>query len=79
MPNSPNGLDLRGDLRARYADVVTPTAWDVLTALAPLDLERKAVMEARIARPRHDVGRRGLCRRSRGACEVGRCDWAQPQ
>lgn len=43
-------LQIRGSLARDYADVYTPAALDALTALAPLDADRKALMTARIAR-----------------------------
>jgi malate synthase len=43
-------LQVRSGPAREYADVLTKTALDVLAALAPLDADRKAVMEARIAR-----------------------------
>ena len=48
MPSRP--LEIRGTLETSYADVFTPEALSVLVALAPLDADRKAVMNARIAR-----------------------------
>src|SRR5687767_9783577 len=43
-------LQIRAGLEREYADVLTTTALDALGALAPLDADRRAVMEARIAR-----------------------------
>ncbi len=43
-------LDIRAGLDAAYPDVFTPEALAALEALAPLDVERRAVMQARIAR-----------------------------
>jgi len=43
-------FEIRGHLESTYADVYTPAAIDALAALAPLDVERRAIMEARIAR-----------------------------
>jgi len=43
-------IQIRGQLAAAYADVLTPQAVATLAALAPLDAERKAVMRARIER-----------------------------
>jgi malate synthase len=48
MPSRP--FEIRGTLESSYPDVFTPEALSALTALAPLDAERKAVMKARIAR-----------------------------
>jgi malate synthase len=48
MPSRP--LQIRGTLETSYPDVLTSEAISALAALAPLDTERKAVMEARIAR-----------------------------
>ncbi|HXG08291.1 MAG TPA: hypothetical protein VNK04_00730 [Gemmataceae bacterium] len=43
-------LEIRANLESAYADIFTPEALAALEALAELDLERKAVMAARIAR-----------------------------
>lgn len=43
-------LRIRGNLEHDYADVLTPEAKEVLTALAPFDDERKALMTARMRR-----------------------------
>ena len=43
-------MRIRGHLETDYGDVYTPAALDALQALAGLDAERKALMEARIAR-----------------------------
>jgi malate synthase len=43
-------IEIRSAVRAAYADVFTSAAIDALSALAPLDDERRAVMAARIAR-----------------------------
>jgi malate synthase len=48
MPSRP--FEIRGTLETLYADVLTSEALDALAALAPLDADRKAVMQARIAR-----------------------------
>jgi malate synthase len=48
MPSRP--FEIRGNLESSYPDVFTPEALSALTALAPLDADRKAVMKARIAR-----------------------------
>jgi malate synthase len=48
MPARP--IEIRGTLETSYPDVFTPEAIAALSALAPLDAERKAVMKARIAR-----------------------------
>src|SRR5690349_11767935 len=43
-------LKIRGNLAADYVDIYTPAALDALNALAPLDLDRRELMDARIAR-----------------------------
>ncbi|MEO8682918.1 MAG: malate synthase [Vicinamibacterales bacterium] len=43
-------MEIRSNLAQKYADVLTAEALAALTALAPLDAERKAVMRSRIAR-----------------------------
>ncbi len=43
-------FEIRGTLETSYPDVYTPEALAALTALAPLDADRKAVMQSRIAR-----------------------------
>lgn len=43
-------LEIRGNLQTAYADVFTPEAVAALEALAGLDVDRKAVMAARIER-----------------------------
>jgi malate synthase len=43
-------LEIRGNLESAYADVFTPEAVAALEALAGLDVQRKAVMAARIER-----------------------------
>src|SRR6185436_12897812 len=43
-------LEFQGNLESAYADVITPEVVAALEALASLDVERKAVMAARIAR-----------------------------
>jgi malate synthase len=48
MPSRP--FEIRGTLESSYPDVFTPEAVAALTALAPLDADRKAIMKARIAR-----------------------------
>jgi malate synthase len=48
MPSRP--FEIRGHLESSYPDVFTPEALAALTALAPLDADRKAIMKARIAR-----------------------------
>jgi malate synthase len=48
MPARP--FEIRGNLETSYPDVFTPEALAALTALAPLDADRKAIMKARIAR-----------------------------
>ena len=45
-----SGLELRGTVGTTYSDVLTARALAAITALAPLDEDRKAVMAARIAR-----------------------------
>jgi malate synthase len=47
---APRTLEIRSHLEGKYPDVLTPEAVAALTALAPLDADRKAVMRARIAR-----------------------------
>ena len=44
-----SNLEIRSNLRSRYADVYTPAALAAFEALAPLDPDRKAVMADRIA------------------------------
>jgi malate synthase len=51
-------LKIRGNLKQQYSDVYTPAALEALNALAPLDIDRRAVMEARLAR-RADRARAG--------------------
>src|SRR5512133_1298680 len=43
-------LELRAQLDREYPDIFTPQAIAALVALAPLDTERKLLMEARIRR-----------------------------
>lgn len=43
-------LDIRGDLKEKYADVYTSDALSAIEALAGFDYDRKEVMDARIAR-----------------------------
>ena len=43
-------MKIRGNLKDQYSDVYTPAALGALEALASLDVERKALMDARIAR-----------------------------
>src|SRR5262245_20509029 len=43
-------LEIRGRLESEYSDIYTPEALAALEALAPLDLDRKALMAARVAR-----------------------------
>src|SRR5687768_12738239 len=43
-------LEIRGNLAADYADVLTPQALEALSALAPLDADRKTLMRTRIER-----------------------------
>ena len=43
-------LEVRGNLEEQYPDVITLEAMAAMEALAPFDAERRAVMEARIAR-----------------------------
>ncbi len=45
-------FELESGILDRYPDVVTPKALEVLTALAPLDGDRKALMQARLDRRR---------------------------
>jgi malate synthase len=46
----PLGLEIRGNLETAYADVYTKEALSAIAALAWLDADRKALMEARLAR-----------------------------
>ncbi len=48
MPSRP--FEIRGTLESSYPDVFTPEALAALTVLAPLDLDRKTIMKARISR-----------------------------
>ncbi|HEX5108252.1 MAG TPA: hypothetical protein VFV95_07390 [Vicinamibacterales bacterium] len=43
-------LEIRGNTRTAYPDVLTPEAIEALQALAPLDDDRKQVMASRLAR-----------------------------
>src|SRR6185295_3577710 len=43
-------LQVRGDLLDRYQDVLTPAALEAIAALAPLDVDRRGLMRARIER-----------------------------
>ena len=43
-------LEFRKTVKADYPDVITSKRFDALEALAPFDLERKALMSARIKR-----------------------------
>ena len=43
-------LEIRGNLATTYSDVLTADAIAAITALAPLDDDRKAVMAARLER-----------------------------
>ncbi len=43
-------LEVRDDLVQRYPDVLTPEAMAAMAVLAPFEADRRAVMEARIAR-----------------------------
>jgi malate synthase len=43
-------LQIRGNLTKTYDDVLTPAAVEVLNALAPLDADRRAIMQARLDR-----------------------------
>ena len=51
-------LQLRGNLATTYNDVLTPDATGALNAIAPLDVDRRALMQARLdrrsARQQHD-------------------------
>jgi malate synthase len=47
-----NDLEIRGNLKAIYADVYTPPVLDALAALAPLNRDRREVMAARLERRR---------------------------
>jgi malate synthase len=44
------GLEIRGNLRKEYPDVLTDAAVAALNALAPLDRDRQALMRARVER-----------------------------
>src|SRR4051812_47716179 len=46
----PAALEIRANVEAAYPDVFTSDVLDALTALAPLDADRRGVMGARIAR-----------------------------
>jgi malate synthase len=48
MPQRP--FEIRASLEATYPDVFTPDALAALAALAPLDVERKSIMNTRLAR-----------------------------
>jgi malate synthase len=50
-------LEIRGNLSREYEDVLTPAAVGALNALAPLDVDRRALMQARLDR-RLDRSRR---------------------
>src|SRR5438105_4259564 len=43
-------LQIRGSLGRAYDDVLTPAAVDALNALAALDVDRRALMQARLDR-----------------------------
>lgn len=58
MPTTPDALEFRAGVLDSYDDVLTPRALDVLAALAPLDADRRALMQARLDR------RRGRAERS---------------
>ena len=45
-------FEIRAGVQERYADLVTPRALEVLAAVAGLDSDRKAVMQARLERRR---------------------------
>jgi malate synthase len=45
-------LEIRGSVASAYADVFTPAVAEALKVLAPLDRDRKAVMDARVRRRR---------------------------
>jgi malate synthase len=51
-------LEFRRKVERDYADVYTPAVKAALAALAPLDADRKAVMDARIRRRRERAARR---------------------
>jgi len=48
----PDGFEIRAGVLDHYDDVVTPRALEVMAELAPLDAERKALMQARLDRRR---------------------------
>ncbi|HEX8031203.1 MAG TPA: hypothetical protein VF491_22195, partial [Vicinamibacterales bacterium] len=52
MSTSSRTLEIRATLESSYSDVFTPQAIAALEHLAPLDCERKKLMEARIERRR---------------------------
>src|SRR5512138_1806767 len=43
-------LQIRGNLTKTYDDVMTPRVVEILNALAPLDVDRRALMQARLDR-----------------------------
>jgi len=54
-------LKIRGNLKDQYSDVYTPAALEALNALAPLDSDRRALMDARLTRRAERVRRgRGI-------------------
>lgn len=58
MTTTARGLEIRGTLETDYADVLTPAALAALEHLAPFDRDRKALMDARIARRRERAAKR---------------------
>ena len=54
-------MKIRGNLKDQYSDVYTPAALEALNALAPLDSDRRALMDARLTRRAERVRRgRGI-------------------
>ncbi len=54
-------MKIRGNLKDQYSDVYTPAALEALNALAPLDVDRRALMDARLTRRAERVRRgRGI-------------------
>jgi malate synthase len=51
-------LQLRGNLTSGYHDVLTPEVTDALNAIAPLDVDRRDIMQARLERRRGRQQRR---------------------
>lgn len=47
-----DGLEIRAGVQDQYPDVLTPAALELMAQLAPLDRDRKAVMQSRLERRR---------------------------